>query len=229
MPTLTMPFTRGALAGLLTLVALTLTASNASAARTAGIDGLNGTWQLVKDESQDFEDAADEVNDEINRKRREEESGFNRQRSGTNSGRANRFQGQMDATQQMINEDGRSIDWGSPVEIRQLMVARSLRLYQARKVVLIYDGERKRTLAINPAGRAFSISGTEINQDDIGRTLAYFEDDALVVETEIHTGGRLTERFAYQDEPERLRVLVTREIRKGGDRLEFVRVFERGS
>ena len=153
---------------------------------------VNGTWQLDPAASENLDEAADALNTRLNEEERSKPQEFER-RSSASGG--NRYQAQVDAVQRMIREDNRSRAWGGPPEVREMLSAETLKIYQERKVVILYDSARKRLLRINPAGRAFSYSGTETTDDELGRSLTYLDDDALVVETSVYDGSNLVERF----------------------------------
>lgn len=196
-------------------------AMNAPAAAAA----LNGTWQLDAAASDDLDQAAEALADRLNaqaRKSRDER--FDRSRT-RNTG--NRYDRQVEAVESMIREDNRSLDWGGPPAVREMLGVETLKLYQSRKVVILYGGVRKRLLTINPAGRAYSVSGQELNHDELGRSLAFVDDGDLVVETELNSGGQLVERFSTDAAGERLVVSIQQRSLRKGPWLEFERVFQR--
>jgi hypothetical protein len=193
------------------------------AAAVAHAGAVNGTWRLDAAASENLEDVADALNDRLNEKERDKPQEFERRSS---SG-GNRYQAQVDAVERMIKEDNRSRAWGGPPEVREMLNAQTLKIYQQKKVVILYDGQRKRLLRINPAGRAFSYSGTETTDDELGRSLTYLDDEALVVETQVYDGGNLVERFEVVDGGARLRMTARQRERSAGPWLELTREFTR--
>lgn len=206
------------------MLLLTMSLALAVAALPAFAGAVDGTWRLDAAASQNLEDAAEAFNEALNEKERDRPQEFEHSSSKRGGGR---FQAQADATARMIAEDNRSRRWGGPPEVREMLHAEVLRLYQQRKVVVLYDATRKRLLRINPAGRAFSVSGTETTEDDIGRSLSWLDGDALVVETDVYDGSQLVEHFAVDDSGERLIVSIRQRERRGGPWLEFERQFTR--
>ncbi|MGR8920651.1 MAG: hypothetical protein ACU85V_13625 [Gammaproteobacteria bacterium] len=187
--------------------------------------GLNGSWDLDEAASEDFSDAARAKSDELNAARRErKDAGFARERQARSG--QNRFQSQVDATERMIEEDSRSVEWASAPELRIILEAENIRLHADRKVVVLYDGEQRRLLTINPAGRAYSVSGTEITIDEVGRSLTYFEGDTLVIETAAYAGGDLVERYTAAG-ADRLLQEVTRRESSDGPSVTVRREFRR--
>lgn len=204
---------------MLLLVALvTMTSSRAS-------EALNGTWMLDEERSTTLEAAGAAFNDELNEaRRRNKRQTFDR--SNSNSRVRGRFDQQVAATSEMIAEDMRSIKWGDTAMQQDILNASTIKLYVARKVAVLYGSSLKRLLTINPAGRAYSVSGTEVTNDAVGRSLTYLEDGQLVIETSVHGGGRMVERFRYDAAQDRLVVKAELQERRDGPWLEFERVFE---
>ncbi|MEQ8664041.1 MAG: hypothetical protein RLW62_24755 [Gammaproteobacteria bacterium] len=188
-------------------------------------EALNGTWTLDAAASATLEEAGAAYSEELNERRRRNQ----RQTFDRDAGRTprNRFDGQVQATTEMIEEDMRSHVWGDTPAQHDILGAATLKLYVARKVAVLYDGTLKRLLTINPAGRAYSVSGTEVTNDTVGRSLTYLEDAQLVIETSVHGGGRMTERYRVEDDGRRLVMQAELQESRSGPRLEFERVFTR--
>jgi hypothetical protein len=93
-------------------------------------------------------------------------------------------------------------------------------------VALSYDGKLTRYLAPNPAGRVFSASGKELVGDEFGRSLSYWDDAVLVVETITAWGVAVVERFRQTDDASTLIVLVAVEL-PGRDAVQWTRAYER--
>lgn len=205
----------------LTLLLVLLATTTLSRANEA----LNGTWVIDEELSTTLEAAGAAFNDELNEaRRRNKRQTFDR--SNSNSRGRGRFDQQVAATSEMIAEDMRSINWGDTAMQQDMLNAPTIKLYVARKVALLYGGTLKRLLTINPAGRAYSLSGTEVTNDAVGRSLTYLEDGQLVIETSVHGGGRMVERFRYDAARERLVMKAELQERRDGPWLEFERVFE---
>ena len=66
-----------------------------------------------------------------------------------------------------------------------------------------------------------------MTSDEIGRSLTYVEDGALVIETDVYNGDKLAERFALGADPDTLEVTIR--LKDGNRRpwLEYQRVFRR--
>lgn len=188
---------------------------------------FNGTWAVDDARSQDFESAWREFNKALNeqaRSKRKQE--FDRTSSANNRTR-NKFQAAADATEEMIREDNRSNIWVVPSNAEALVEAATIKLYVARKVAVLYDGATRRLLTINPGGRSFSLRGGEISNDEIGRALTYFDDSALVVETEFGGGGRLVERYVVDPAQGRLHLTLRVQELPRGPWLEYIREYVR--
>jgi hypothetical protein len=189
-------------------------------------EALNGTWAVDEELSTTLEAAGAAFNDELNEaRRRNKRQTFDRSNSNSRRTRG-RFDQQVAATSEMIAEDMRSIKWGDTVMQQDMLNASTIKLYIARKVAVLYGGSLKRLLTINPAGRAYSVSGTEVTNDAVGRSLTYLEDGQLVIETSVHGGGRMVERFRYDAARERLVMKAELQERRDGPWLDFERVFE---
>jgi len=187
---------------------------------------LNGTWQLDEDRSQDLAAAGRAFNDERNeqeRSRRKQEF----DRTSSNNRTRNKFQAAADASEALIREDHRSNVWRVPDDATPIVEAESIRLYVSRKIAVLYDSALKRLLTINPGGRAYSVKGTEITEDALGRTLTYFDDDALVIETDFSVGGRVVERYALAEDGARCVLSLRVQEDARGPWLEFSREYTR--
>lgn len=192
----------------------------------AGATGMNGEWVLDAGASENLEDSSRKMNDALNLKWREKrENKFSKdQHKATGT---NRFQNQLDATERMIGEDSRSLDWTGSAEVQRILESKSIKLYQARKIAILYDGKQKRLLSVNPSGRAYSVKGAEITDDGVGSSLTYFDDGYLVIETSPPVGGQLIERYHLDDSQNQMVQELSIEERPGGPALEFARRFNR--
>ena len=131
------------------------------------------------------------------------------------------------AASKMIADDQREPDWSTVDQVLEMIEAPSIKLYSSRKIAILYGEERKRLLSVNPNGRSFSVSGTTVTQDDIGTSLTYAEDDALIIETDTQWRDRLVERFVLSDTSEQLLITIKLQQVGSGPWLEYVRVFDR--
>ena len=111
-------------------------------------------------------------------------------------------------------------------DIEQILTARALHIDGYGDVALTYDGKLTRFLAPNPAGRVFSSSGKELVGDEFGRSLSYWDEAVLVVETTTAWGVELVERFRQTQAASRLVVSVSVGL-PGHDAVEWVRVYDR--
>jgi hypothetical protein len=195
-------------------------------AETVSATPLNGTWTVDEASSVTLESAAAARNKELKEEyRRNKKQKFSKDEQRNRSG--DRFRAQLTATEGMIRENDLDIDWGGPPEVRKMLAARTIKLYQGSKAVILYDGDRRRLLAINPAGKAYSVSGMELNEDEIGRSLAFVEDGALVVETDIYNGDRVIERFECAEGSNEMTLQVRLQEGRRSPWLEYERVFRR--
>jgi len=112
------------------------------------------------------------------------------------------------------------------IAARQMLQTESLKLYIGDRIILSYDGKLKRRVSPNPSGRVYSATGKGISQDTVGQTLAYLEEDALVIETRTNSAEFLVERFEPTDTGE---LKVTAKVKNPEWRreVEFVRYFLR--
>ena len=192
----------------------------------ADATGMNGEWVLDADVSENLKDTARKRNDALNVEwRNKRENKFSKDQHKAKG--TNRFQNQLDATERMIGEDSRSLDWSGSVEVHRILESKSIKLYRARKIAILYDGKQKRLLKVNPSGRAYSVKGTEITDDEVGSSLTYFDDDYLVIETSPPVGGQLIERYHLDDSQNQMVQELSIEERPGGPTLEFARRFNR--
>ncbi len=74
--------------------------------------------------------------------------------------------------------------------------------------LFIYADGYERPVVPNPGGRVFTASGDELVKTEIGYTLAYWENETLVLETRIERGGEMFERITTETDG-RLRVHIT--------------------
>lgn len=94
--------------------------------------------------------------------------------------------------------------------------------------LFVYADGFERPVVPHAAGRVFTASGDELVKTDIGYTLAYWEDETLVLETRIERGGEMFERVTI-DADNRLRIDVTIDRRDWKWVAQLERLFEPAS
>lgn len=191
----------------------------------ADASALNGRWQLDEDNSENLDDSGVAFNKKQEREKRlKSEQKFNKD---NHTGDRNQYEKAANAAEKFIGEDYRSQSWDVTDEVREMVEAKTLKVYVANKVVLLYGPDRKRLLTVNPGGRVYSVRGMEFTDDAVGRALTYIKDDDVVVETEMTIGGKLVERFSIDAEDEALVLTIRLQETGGGPWLEFKRRYTR--
>ncbi len=112
------------------------------------------------------------------------------------------------------------------VAVNRIVTAEKIRLYISERIIVAYDGKLKRLISPNPLGRVHSAKGRGISKDAIGETLAYLEDDAVVIETRTKITERLTERFEMSSTGQ-LKVMIRLYNPDWRREIEFVRMYDR--
>lgn len=64
---------------------------------------------------------------------------------------------------------------------------------QVAQFIFIYDGVLERKFTISSSGRIFSAKGNELSENIFGYTLAYFDENKLILETDTYDGHRVKE------------------------------------
>ena len=187
---------------------------------------FNGTWTLNATDSQTFEVAGEELNKALLRELRLERT---YEMDGRPSKSSSKHVGKSshDQSIELLRHDERPVPWEAADELAQMLEAESIKLYYARKFAILYGAERKRLLTVNLAGRSFSVKGTTVTKDDIGTSLAYLEDGAIVIETDTRWHDKLVERFELNETSDHLRVTIRMQQVILGSWLEYVRTFDR--
>lgn len=62
--------------------------------------------------------------------------------------------------------------------------------------IFIYDNVLERKFTINNTGRMFSAKGNELSKNIFGYTLAYFDENKLILETDTYDGHRVKEEIS---------------------------------
>ena len=191
----------------------------------ADASALNGRWQLDADNSEDLDDSGRAFNKKQEREKRlKSKQKFNKDNLG---GSRNKYQNAANAAEKFIDDDYRTQSWDVTDEVREMVEAKTLKVYVANKVVLLYGPDRKRLLTLNPGGRVYSVRGMEFTDDAVGRALTYINGDDVVVETEMTIGGKLVERFSSNAEDDAMVLTIRLQETSGGPWLEFKRRYTR--
>lgn len=209
------------LLGLLLVVSITLpTLARADTAQ------LNGNWILDEAQSESYKDAVKTAKELITKAaKREKKAGFG---GGSRQQGGNKYFEHEHASKEIRAEDTLDIDWELPEPLSTVMLAKALKIYQARMCAVLYDKKFKRLFAINPEGNSYSAKGTEFARDDLGRIFGYFAGQTLVIDTEVKGGDRLTERFSLDESGSELKILTKYRRSDLARTLEYTRVFRRG-
>ena len=199
----------------------------APAPARADNDKLNGGWVLDEQQSETYKDAAKKVSEQIQKlHKKHRKQGFDGQEHSGGGG--NKYYEQQRATQDRIREDSVNIDWSLFDDLNTVMAAKTIKIYQSRMCAVLYDKRIKRLFSINPEGNSYSISGTEIAHDVIGRTVSYFEGQTLVIDTDIKGGDRLMEKFALGASDDELKIVAKYRRTDLRRTVEYTRVYHRG-
>ena len=75
--------------------------------------------------------------------------------------------------------------------------------HQVTQFIFLYDGVLERKFTISNTGRIFSAKGNELSENFFGYTLAYLDENKLVLETDTYDGHRVKEELlAYANKLE---------------------------
>lgn len=152
---------------------------------------LFGQWQWDKDASDDLEDAFD---DKLRRSRSPAPGSArfgNGQRTTVEKAQQNYWDTISKSRQRRASKNLARLGTAYP-----LISAELLQMEQVEDGIKItYDTDLPRLIRPNPAGRVYSAKGDELVVDTLGHTLSFWEEDALVLETDPPAGGRLVERL----------------------------------
>ena len=191
------------------------------------VESLSGHWQLLGKVSDDFKKSSKKLNAQIMKDRRlaaSENQTFDRKKPKER----NKYQAQRRATERQINDNSVNKYWGGPDEQMQILQAKEVKIHIGRKIIVLYDSSLKRLLTINPQGRAYSYSGTEVTRDMVGDSLTYAADKNLIIETSGVTGIEFSERYYLDPETQNLvQELHVEDDRSSVYSLNMVRYFTR--
>ncbi len=164
------------------------------------VEDINGNWVLDSDSSDEFDSASKALNKSIKKARRKAESENQKFDNGPRPRQRNRYDSQVRATEAQIKDSSAVKHWGGPDEQDLIFQTSTIKFYVGRKVVALYGSSQKRMLTINPSGRAYSYSGTEVTDDYVGRSLTYIDGEILVIETTGVTGIEFSEKYNVDKE-----------------------------
>jgi hypothetical protein len=186
---------------------------------------FTGSWILNAPRSDEFQVKAEELTTAINERLRKRKAkrfeDYNRER------KQGQFSSQQAATMRMMHEDARSLSWELDDDLSAMLEGKSIRIYQSNLCAVLYDKKFKRLVSINPKGRSVSRTRNAVANDKVGRSVAFFEDAGLVIDTDLLGGDRLIERFVLNEDGAQMTLDVEYRRRDLGRSLTFTRYFIR--
>ncbi len=191
------------------------------------VEALSGDWALDEELSDEFNAVSKALNKAIKKARRKAESENQKFDTGSKPRERNRYDSQVRATEAQIKDSTAEKYWGGPEAQNLIFQTHTIKFYVGRKVVILYDNSQKRLLTINPSGRAYSYSGTEVTNDYVGRSLTYFDGDVLVIETTGTTGMEFIEKYRLEEDTGQLVQLLEIEDDRHDHTLTMTRYFDR--
>ena len=114
------------------------------------------------------------------------------------------------------------------VAVNRMTTAELIKLYVSERIIVAYDGKLRRLINPNPLGRVHSAKGKGISEDSVGETLAYIDEDAVVIETRTKSTERLAERFEVTP-VDQLKVTTRLHNPDWRREVEFVRLYDRSA
>ncbi len=185
----------------------------------AEIDAITGTWALNEDASDSLEKQMNDLKQE--HRLFESEHGDKEE----DSGKPSPFDNNNLKNKKWADRRSGPVPKPS-IAVNRMVTAELIKLYISERIVVAYDGKLRRLINPNPLGRVHSAKGLGISKDAIGETLAYMDEDAVVIETRTKSTERLAERFEVTP-VDQLKV-TTRLFNPDWRReVEFVRVYDR--
>jgi hypothetical protein len=159
-------------------------------------DAFNGTWLFNKNRSDDLQDVMEMI-------RRQNQEDIDQREA------------EKQKRQQKVDIFGKNREWDDrrgrpatavvPKMMRALISSEMIKIYYSRKLAISYDNKTKRLLTPNPNGRVYSATGAGLNNDELGETLSYIENDVLFIETRTEV-GKIKERIDPIAEPGKLTI-----------------------
>jgi len=191
----------------------------ATAPSAADPGAMSGTWVLD-------ERASESLKDEIIQLKQEYRDWKTSEARGSDPTKPDPFSDKRKFSDKEWNAARGGAVGNASVKVRQMVSAESIKLYVSTRVIVAYDGQLKRLVSPNPAGRVHSASGKGVSTDAVGETLAYVDGDAVVIETRSNSAERLAERFELtsNDQLQITTSLKNPDWRRG---IEFVRFYDR--
>jgi hypothetical protein len=200
-------------------LAVQLPVSGADAAR------LSGHWTLDEDRSEDAEDAFD---GKLRKRRFDSSLPSGSSSPGQRRTVADKSQEEYWRTVAENEERRASSNLNRLGTVYPLITAAELDISPSGSGLdIVYDGLLPRYVRPNPGGRVFSASGDELVADTIGYTLAYWDGDDLMLETDPPDGGKYIERLRLSDGGKRIEYRVKVRSRVLEEPVEMVREFVR--
>jgi hypothetical protein len=191
------------------------------------VEALSGNWVLDDELSDEFNAVSKALNKAIKKARRKAESENQKFDTGSKPRERNRYDSQVRATEAQIKDATIEKYWGGPAAQNLIFQTDAIKFYVGRKVAVLYGNDQKRLLKINPSGRAYSYSGTEVTDDYLGRSLTYFDGGVLVIETTGRTGMEFVEKYRVAEETGQLIQALEIEDDRHAHTLTMTRYFDR--
>ncbi len=191
------------------------------------VEALSGNWVLDDELSDEFNAVSKALNKAIKKARRKAESENQKFDTGSKPRERNRYDSQVRATEAQIKDATIEKYWGGPAAQNLIFQTDAIKFYVGRKVAVLYGNDQKRLLKINPSGRAYSYSGTEVTDDYLGRSLTYFDGGVLVIETTGRTGMEFVEKYRVAEETGQLIQALEIEDDRHTHTLTMTRYFDR--
>lgn len=201
------------------LLAMLLIAPAAALATSS----LDGAWVLNEDLSVDPEDAFDDMLKRDSYPVPYAEPGSNQARSPRDASQTNYWDTVRDGRERHSLKNLQRLGSIYPLVMAQRL---DIAIGADGHLDITYDEALPRELFVNPNGRVFSAKGDELVGDSIGFTLAYWDGDTLVIETDPPDGGKVAERLRVGSAPRRLEYVLEVEMRILAEPVEFKRVLE---
>lgn len=189
-----------------------------SPVHAADLSALSGNWVLD-------EDASDTLAAEVNQLKTEERDYQSEYGSSEGNEKPDPFGKRRFGDKDWQTRRSGLVSTASVV-VRQMLQCTEMKLYVADRIVVSYDGNVKRLVNPNPAGRVYSATGKGVSTDAVGQTLAYLDDASFVIETRTNSAERMAERFELTDD-DTLKITVTLKNPEWRREIEFVRYFVR--
>ena len=189
---------------------------------------FNGSWVLDAARSEDFAPSLQAFNEKLQARKHKKTQGDRHFGGLGGELRSNNAYSGESAVSKAAHKSTVITEWQISDDLRTLLEAQTIKLYQANLCAILYDKKLKRLVSINNDRNSYALTDNASPRDAIGRSVSYIEGGMLIVDTDIIGGDRLIESFALNDTGTELTVAV--KLRRGdvGRPLEFKRVYTRG-